>query len=90
MGACTSGMRKLPESLIGEQGTSFFDISMSLYTIYHTEHALQQHNQTEKTLKQYSIAVLWELCVKRAIQVDLGVSRHLKRPYIDALLVYVR
>jgi hypothetical protein len=63
---------------------------MSLYTIYHAERALRQHDQTEKILKRYSIAVLWELCVKRAIQVDLGVSRHLKRPYIDALLVYVR
>jgi hypothetical protein len=90
MGTCTLGTRKSPESLIGEQGTSFFDISMSLYTIYHAEHALRQHNQIEKTLKRYSIAVLRELCVKRAIQVDLGVSRRLKRPYIDALLVYVR
>jgi len=90
MGTCTSGTRKLPESLIGEQGTLFFDISMSLYTIYHAEHALWQHNQTEKTLKWYSIAVLQELCVKWAIQVDLGMSRHLKRLYINALLVYVR
>jgi len=90
MGACTLRMRKLPESLIGEQGTSFFNISMSLYTIYHAECALWQYNQTEKTLKQYSIAVLRELCVKQAIQVDLGMSRRLKRPYINALLVYVR
>lgn len=63
---------------------------MSLYTIYHAERALREHNQTEKTLKWYSIAILRELCVKRAIQVDLGVSRPVKRPYIDALLVYVR
>ena len=63
---------------------------MSLYMIDHAEPALWQHDQTEKTLKQYSIAVLRELCVERAIQVDLGVSRRLKRPYIDALLVYVR
>jgi hypothetical protein len=63
---------------------------MSLYMIDHAEPALWQHDQTEKTLKWYSIAVLRELCVERAIQVDLGVSRHLKRPYINALLVYVR
>jgi hypothetical protein len=89
MGACTSGTRKLPVPY-RRAGHIVFDISMSLYTIYHAERALRQHNQTEKTLKRYSIAVLRELCVKRAIQVDLGVSRRLKRPYIDALLVYVR
>ena len=47
---------------------------MSLYMIDHAEPALWQHDQTEKTLKQYSIAVLRELCVERAIQVDLGVT----------------
>ena len=84
------GNEKIARVPIGEQGTSFFDISMSLYMVYHTECTLQQYNQTEKTLKWYSIAVLRELCVKRAIQVDLGGSRRLKRPYIDALLIYVR
>jgi len=59
-------------------------------SLYHAERALRQHDQTEKTLKWYSIAVLQELCVKWAIQVDLGMSRRLKRLYIDALLVYVR
>jgi hypothetical protein len=61
-----------------------------MYTIYHAEQVLQQQGQSDKTLKRYSIAVLRELCVKRGIQVDVGGSRHLKKPYIDALLTHVR
>lgn len=59
-------------------------------TIYQAEKALREGIQSEKTLRQYSIAVLRELCVKRGIQADAGDSRRLKRPYIDALLTYVR
>ena len=61
-----------------------------MYTIYHAEQAFRQHDQNEKTLKRYSIAVLQELCVKRGIQVGVGGSRRLKAPYIDALLAHVR
>jgi hypothetical protein len=61
-----------------------------MHTIYQAEKALREHIQSEKTLKQYSVAVLRELCVKRGIQVDAGDSRRLKRPYIDALLTHVR
>jgi len=61
-----------------------------MYTIYHAERALRQKCQNEKVLKRYSIAVLQELCAKRGIQVDAATSRRLKKPYIDALLTYVR
>jgi hypothetical protein len=58
-----------------------------MYTIDRAQRALQQHNRNEKTLRRYSIAVLHELCVKHGIQVDVGSSRPLKKPYIDALLL---
>jgi hypothetical protein len=61
-----------------------------MYTIHHAERAIQQHDQTEKKLKRYDIAVLQQLCDKRGIQVDKGGSRPLKKPYIDALLIHVR
>ena len=59
-------------------------------TTDHAERALWQHNLNEKMLRRYSIAVLWELCVKCGIQVDVahvGSSRPLKKPYIDTLLL---
>lgn len=62
---------------------------MSMYTIRHAERALRQQNQSEKTLRRYRIAVLQELCIRHSIQVDVG-SQPLKKPYIDALLAYVR
>ncbi|KAI9449660.1 hypothetical protein F5148DRAFT_1153053 [Russula earlei] len=58
-----------------------------MYTINHAERALRQHDLTEKTLKRYSIPVLQELCVKCGIDVG-GLSRPLKKPYIDALLIH--
>jgi hypothetical protein len=59
-------------------------------TRYQAEKAFWQQGQSEKTLKRYKIAVLQELCVKRGIQVDVGGSKRLKKPYIDALLTHVR
>lgn len=60
-----------------------------MYTINTAERALRKHFQSENALKQYSIAVLRELCIKRHLQVDVG-SRSLKKPYIEALLTYVK
>jgi hypothetical protein len=59
-------------------------------TIHHTEQALRQHNQNEKTLRRYRIVILQELYTQRSIQVDVGDLRPLKKPYINALLTYVR
>lgn len=56
----------------------------------HAEQALRQCRQDEKTLQRYSVAVLHELCAKNSIEVDKGGSRPLKKPYINALLEYVR
>lgn len=61
-----------------------------MYTIQHAERAFRQHPQTERALKRYSIAILKELCTKRGIQVDVSSPRHLKAPYINALLAHVR
>ena len=55
-----------------------------------SERALRHHIRSEKTLRQYSITVLRELCAKRRIQVDVGCLRPLKKPYIEALLTHVR
>ena len=64
---------------------------MLTYTmVHHAKQALWKHNSSEKTLKQYSIAILQELCIRRNIQVDHGGSRPLKKLYINALLTYVR
>ncbi|KAH8977095.1 hypothetical protein EDB86DRAFT_2838449 [Lactarius hatsudake] len=57
-----------------------------MYTIDHTEQALRQCRQDERTLLRYNIAVLRELCAKNGIEVDGGSSRPLKKPYIKALL----
>ncbi|KAI0245495.1 hypothetical protein BJV78DRAFT_1158578 [Lactifluus subvellereus] len=57
-------------------------------TRYQAEKAFRQQGQSEKTLKQYKIAVLQELCVKHSIQVDVGGLKHLKKPYINALLTH--
>ena len=59
-------------------------------TIDKAKQAFRRRIQSEKTLKQYSIAVLSKLCVKRGIQIEAGGWRLLKKPYIDALLTYVR
>ncbi|KAH9174098.1 hypothetical protein EDB89DRAFT_1904811 [Lactarius sanguifluus] len=59
-----------------------------MYTIDHAEQALRQCHQDERTLLQYSIAVLRELCARNGIEVDGGSSRLLKKPYIKALLSY--
>jgi hypothetical protein len=72
--------------IVGDQVDPYNE-SFLMYTIDHAERALQQHNRNEKTLRCYSIAVLHELCVKHGIQVDVGSSRPLKKPYIDALLL---
>jgi hypothetical protein len=57
----------------------------------HTEKALRQSSLNEKTLLQYTVAVLSELCVRSGIEVDKGsTSRPLKKPYIKALLNSVR
>ncbi len=61
-----------------------------MYTIQHAERALRQRDRSEKTLRRYNITVLKELCIQRSIQVDAGGPRPLKKPYIDALLTYVR
>lgn len=58
-----------------------------MYTIDHAERAFQARAQTEPSLKRYKIDVLKKLCVNRGIQVD--AKRHLKAPYIHALLNYV-
>ena len=73
---------------IGER--DILTMKLSMYTVDHAEQTLQQQIQSEKTLRWYSIAVLKELCVKRRIQVDVGYSRPLKKPYIEALLTHVR
>ena len=59
-----------------------------MYTINQAEQVLRKHNQSKKTLRRYTIAVLRELCIKHHIQVDVG-SRSLKKPYIEALLTHV-
>ena len=61
-----------------------------MHTIDKAEQAFWRCIQSEKTLRQYSIAVLNELCVKRGIQIEAGGRRPLKKLYIDALLTYVR
>lgn len=63
----------------------------SMYTIDHAEKAFRQCSLNEKTLLWYSVVVLSELCARRGIGVDKGpTSRPLKKPYIKALLNYVR
>ena len=62
-----------------------------MYTIGHAEKALRQCGQDEKTFLRYNVAVLEELCAKHGIEVDKGSnSRPLKKPFIKALLGYVR
>jgi hypothetical protein len=62
-----------------------------MYTIDHAEEGLRQCGQDEKTLQKYSVAVLEELCTNNGIEVDKGSSsRRLKKPYIKAVLGYVR
>ena len=62
-----------------------------MYTIDHAENALWQCGPDKKTLQWYTVAVLNELCARRSIEVDKGsTSRLLKKPYIKALLDYVR
>ncbi len=61
-----------------------------MYMIDHTEQTLWQCCQDERTLQQYNIAILRELCAKNGIEVDEGGSRLLKKLYINALLSHVR
>jgi hypothetical protein len=43
-----------------------------MYTIDHAEKALRQCGQVEKTLQQYNVTVLEELCAKNGTEVDKG------------------
>ena len=62
-----------------------------MYTIDHAEKALLQCSLNEKTLLRYTVAVLSDLCARNGIEIDKGsTSRPLKKPYIKALLNYVR
>ena len=62
-----------------------------MFTIGHAEEGLEKCAQDEKTLQQYSVAVLEKLCTDKQVEVDKGSSsRRLKKPYIKALLRYVR
>jgi hypothetical protein len=62
-----------------------------MYTIDHAEKALRQCGLNEKILLRYTVAVLNELCARSGIEVGKGsTSRPLKKPYIKALLDYVR
>lgn len=55
-------------------------------TIHDAEKALQHGRPDQRTLKQYSVDILQELCARRRIEVVQKGSRRLKGPYIDALL----
>jgi hypothetical protein len=61
-----------------------------MYSIDHAKRILRQCRHDEQTLRRYSIAVLQELCAENGIDVEMRGSRHLKKPYIDALLIHVR